>query len=172
MNVMPASIFPTIPGWDGLHPLVVHFPIALLMVAPILVILGLVIPKYRPGFLASAFVLMLLGTIGAYFAVETGEAGAQLVDITGNESLAAAIDHHQALGEDTRLVFTVLTGLMALLLFVPLFVRRPMGKPVALFSIVFLAVYGASLLLLANTASAGGELVHRFGVHAILPPAG
>ena len=32
--------FPPIPSWDGLHPLIVHFPIALLLVAPLLVVLG------------------------------------------------------------------------------------------------------------------------------------
>ena len=28
-------LLPSLPDWDGLHPLVVHFPIALLLVAPV-----------------------------------------------------------------------------------------------------------------------------------------
>ena len=33
-------------------------------------------------------------------------------------------------------------------------------------------MYAAGLVLLVHAASAGGELVHRYGVHAILPAAG
>ena len=32
--------FPTIPSWDALHPLVIHFPIALLLVVPFLIVVG------------------------------------------------------------------------------------------------------------------------------------
>ena len=37
---------PPIPGWYELHPLVVHFPIALLLIAPLFVLLGL--PTWSP----------------------------------------------------------------------------------------------------------------------------
>jgi len=32
--------FPPIPNWDALHPLIIHFPIALLLIAPIFVVVG------------------------------------------------------------------------------------------------------------------------------------
>ncbi len=40
-EVNSCSSFPPFPSWDGLHPLIVHFPIALLLVAPLFVVLGL-----------------------------------------------------------------------------------------------------------------------------------
>jgi uncharacterized membrane protein len=66
---------PPVPSWNGLHPLIVHFPIALLFVAPLFVILGAVLspPKGRP-FLVSALILMVVGTASILFAIETGEA--------------------------------------------------------------------------------------------------
>ena len=41
---------PPIPSWDGLHPLIIHFPIALLLVAPLLVLVGALLKpeKGRP----------------------------------------------------------------------------------------------------------------------------
>ena len=41
---------PPIPSWDGLHPLIIHFPIALLLVAPLLVLIGALLKpeKGRP----------------------------------------------------------------------------------------------------------------------------
>ena len=70
--------FPQIPSWDALHPLVIHFPIALLLIAPIFVLLGALLQpaKGRP-YLLAATVLLLLGTAGTFIAVETGEAVAE-----------------------------------------------------------------------------------------------
>ena len=65
-------MFPPIPSWDGLHPLIIHFPIALLLVAPILVLLGLISPNRGRAFLGAALILMVLGTIASWIAVSTG----------------------------------------------------------------------------------------------------
>ena len=56
---------PPIPTWEGLHPLVVHFPIALLLVAPWLVLLGaLLAPSRGRPWLFAALTLLALGTAG------------------------------------------------------------------------------------------------------------
>ena len=46
------------------------------------------------------------------------------------------------------------------------------GGRFALLGGLLLVVYAGGLVLVADAASAGGELVHRFGVRAMLPPAG
>ncbi len=167
-----ASLLPAMPGWDGLHPLVVHFPIALLMTAPILLLLAMAVPRQRTGFLASAFLLMLLGTVGAYAAAESGEAAAQLVDTSENPALLEALDAHQQMADEVRWAFTVLTILCGLLLFAPILARQTLDNQwCALLGVPLLVLYLAALVLLVNTAAAGGELVHRHGIHAMLPPA-
>ncbi len=163
-------MFPPIPPWDGLHPLIVHFPIALLLVAPVLVLLGLVVRPYSRGLLAGALTLMLLGTAGAWVAVETGEAAAQLADRT--PEITTTLQRHQELAETTRTVFTLLAALFAVLFFAPVVLRKD-WKPALVYTShgLFLAFYLAGMLVLANTAHAGGTLVHEHGVRAMISSA-
>jgi len=161
---------PPIPPLDGLHPLVVHFPIALLLVAPLLIVVGLLLrPEKGRSFLVAALLLMVLGTAGSFLAVASGEAAAKLAERGG--PVDAMLEHHEEMAETVRMVFTVLTLVFATILLVPSLVRRPLGRGVtASLLVVFLAFYGAGALLLANTAHAGGRLVHEFGVTALLAP--
>lgn len=154
------------PTWDNLHPIIIHFPIALLLVAPLFIFLGLVRPAKLWAFSMAALLLMLLGTAGAYIAVETGEATAQLVDQTPR--VHAAIEEHQAYAEKTRLIFTVLTALFALLAVAPLAFRKLKPAPILAAQGLFLVVYMASCLVLARTGHLGGRLVHGYGVHVML----
>lgn len=161
--------FPPIPSWDGLHPLIIHFPVALLLVAPVFVVLGALWKKHGRGVLIAALILMALGTASAYVAVETGEAAADLVD--RSPAIKPVLHHHQQLADRTRLVFTGLTAAFALLLFVPALVKREPKRPVALALYAgFLLLYAAGAVLLADTAHNGGRLVHEFGVRALVAP--
>jgi len=159
---------PPIPPLDGLHPLVIHFPIALLLVAPLVIVLGLVLrPEKGRPFLQAALLLMVLGTAGSYLAVASGEAAAQLAERGG--AVDALLENHEELAETVRLVFTVLTVVFASILFIPQMMRRTLSRGVATsVVVVFLGFYGAGALLLANTAHAGGRLVHEQGVTALL----
>ena len=54
---------------NQIHPLMVHFPIALLMVAPVFVLLGAVLRDARGrNMLFSALLIMCLGTAGTFAA--------------------------------------------------------------------------------------------------------
>jgi uncharacterized membrane protein len=157
-----------IPAWNGLHPLVVHFPIALLMVAPILMIVAL-LAKQKRAFLTSAFIVMALGTAGAWLAVATGEAAGHLAEgIPGVEPL---LKRHEEMAESVRTVFTVLTLVFAALLAIPWALKREPPRAVRVGSYgALLAVYAGALVYLANTAHQGATLVHGKGVHALVAP--
>lgn len=161
---------PPIPSWDGLHPLIIHFPIGLLFVAPIFVLIGAVLGAQRGrSMLYSALVLMALGTASIYLAVETGEAAGKMAERT--PEINAALEHHENLAENTRMVFSVLTGLFVIVVALPLLRRRNPGRITAtVLPLGFLVLYLGAMLLLANTADHGGRLVHQLGVHALVAP--
>lgn len=167
------AMFPAFPtDWSGFHPLVIHFPIALLLVAPLLIVIAMVARTSRRPYLVSALVLMALGTIMAYVAVSTGEAAGELAERTG--AVEAMVERHEDLAETTQAVFTVLTLLFAGLLVVPALLKRKLegGFFFASYAI-FLVMYLGGAAVLANTAHQGGLLVHQAGVRAIVAgPAG
>lgn len=160
-------MFPPIPSWDALHPLIIHFPIALLLVAPVLVLLGLLLPRQARGLLIAALVVMALGTIGIYFAIATGEAAGELAERT--PGVATVLERHEDLAQTTRAVFTALTIVFAAILFVPSILKKGLGrKSATLMSLAFLVVYAGGAILLANVAHQGGRLVHEYGVRAMM----
>jgi uncharacterized membrane protein len=159
-------MLPPIPSWDGLHPLIIHFPIALLIVAPVLALLGTFIKGRGRVFLMSALVLMILGSLAAWFAVSTGEAASEFAERAG--AAQAVLEEHEELAETTRAVFTVLTGVFAVIVVAPLLFRKELARSIVIpLNLAFLLFYGAGILLLVNTAHQGGRLVHEYGVLAM-----
>jgi len=170
LELIAMQAVPPIPNWTELHPLVIHFPIALLLIAPLFVIAGIVMnpSKGRP-FLVAALSLMVLGTVGSVVAVLTGEAAAEVAHRTA--AMSAALERHQELAETTRDIFGLLSAIFASILFVPRFLRRETTTAAArLLPLAFLLFYAAGTVVLVNTAHNGGRLVHEFGVHAVLAP--
>lgn len=161
---------PPVPGWDGLHPLIIHFPIALLLVAPVFILLGaLVEPRRGRMFLIAALVMLLLGTGSIFIAVSTGEAAGKLAERT--PAISAILEHHEQLAERTELFFSVLTFTLAVVIFFPAIIRREIPRVAYVtLPLLFLIFYGAGIVLLSNTAHNGGRLVHEFGVHAMVAP--
>ncbi len=160
-------MFPQIPSWDAMHPIIVHFPIALLLIVPLLLVLGLAWKSSSRGLMIAALVLMVVGTIGTYVAFSTGSAGEDAAEkIIGAK---AVLEQHEELAETTRIIFTVLTLIFAAILFVPRLLKKELGrKTTAFVTSAFLLFYLAGTLVLANTAHQGGRLVHELGVRAAI----
>jgi uncharacterized membrane protein len=159
-------MLPPIPSWDSTHVIIVHFPVALLMVAPLFALLGVVVKTHRTGLQLAALLLFGMGTAGAYMAVASGEAAAQLAERT--EETQPVITGHMELGHETRLVFTLLTVAYAVVVFAPkLFMNQPRPYVELVLHGVFLALCLPAMLLLVNTGHMGGRLVHEFGVTAM-----
>ena len=158
--------FPPIPSWDALHPLVIHFPIALLLVVPFLIVAGALRPPERgQTILYVALALMIVGTLGTFLAIATGEAAGRIAERT--PQIDVVLEHHEQLAEATRIAFSVLTVLFAAILLIPVILKKTLNGIVStVLPLAFLVLYGGGILLLTNTAHNGGRLVHEFGVRA------
>lgn len=161
--------FPPIPTWDAMHPLIVHFPIVLLLLSPIFIAISAALPpaKSRP-YMLVALLILLLGTGSVFVAAETGEAAAELADRGGG--MNAVLAAHERFASDTEIAFSALSFILLCLFTWPRLLRRPETRMTStVVPLAFLAVYSVGILFLVNTAHAGGRLVHEFGVHAMLP---
>ncbi len=163
--------FPPWPTWDSLHPLIIHFPIALLLLSPLFILIGAVpaSPKGRPYTIAGLLIL-LLGTGTLFIAASTGHAASELAERGG--PVVAVLEIHEHMASEAQMIFAGLSVILLGIFLVPRILHRGDNR---LFSttlpLAFLVLYAAGALFLVNTAHAGGRLVHEFGVHAIVPAA-
>lgn len=159
------TILPPMPPADGLHPILVHFPIALLLTAPVFIILAAAWHARRREMLLSALVLVALGTLGAVAAAWSGEEGEHAAKAVA--SAKPVLHDHEELGELARNLFL---GMTAILTVATVFVykrgERLSRSAGVLTCAGLLLLYIAPALVLANAAHQGGRLVHELGVRA------
>ena len=103
----PPAPEPAVPPFNHLHPAVVHIPIALLAVAPLIFLIGALWPAQRRGIHAVALLLLVLGLLGGLLALATGDAAENLAHRT--PALRAALDQHEEAAEWTVAIFGTLT---------------------------------------------------------------
>jgi uncharacterized membrane protein len=153
-------------NWGSLHPLIIHFPIALLFVAPLFIVLGIVIQKLLKPFYICALILMLLGTAGVFLAVATGNFAAET--LSSNPAITATLEAHVRFAEQSQLNFSVLAIFFLLYVISPNFTQKRLGKLDRVIGSLFLIIYVFNLTLIFNTAHYGGTLVHRHGIRSTL----
>jgi uncharacterized membrane protein len=136
-----------------LHPMVTHFPLALLSASYLLDVLAHWWPKLR----TSGWVLLILGTLGAIVAVLSGNAVGELFEET---KFGAYVKLHQTLAITTTVIF-------AALLIWRFFARRRGQDPAEKWYYFVPATIGVGLLLL--TGLAGGHMVYAFGLGIMGP---
>ncbi len=143
-----------IPEWaPNIHPLIIHFPVALLLVAVFIDAVSIWIQK--DWLYKSTLMMYLFGTLGAIAAYITGRIAADTVNPSFKAELTMSNQSYWNLS--TVIVFSVYT-VLRLVFSIKL---DPTNKIVRL-AVLVIAVAG--LYLLINTGDLGGKLVFKYGV--------
>lgn len=142
------------------HPMVVHFPIALLAAGFVFELAGMLLRRQWLGH--AALLLLVLGALGAVAAARTGEAAEE--SILETPAIEEVLEEHEDGGKLTMWAFLGLAALRAVLAWLKRF-TAPVGW-------IFLVLWAAGLALLYETAHHGGQLVytHGAGVSVISAP--
>ncbi len=137
-----------------LHPMIVHFPIALLIVGFLADAIGLFLKK--DFFSKAGFYLLILGTLGVVAAYISGNLAGG--GITEAGSLKQALETHESAAE-LSLWLMVIAALVRITLILT-------KKYVGTFRWVALFIFLIGMLSIARTGYYGGELVfkHAAGV--------
>lgn len=142
-----------LPEWmPNMHPMVVHFPIALIIIAFAVDVVGLFLRRI-PMLPRMSTILYVLGALGALGSVISGESAAETVEVAGQASSILA--DHEDVGEIVMYYFLIYAVLRLALWWLSF--RLAFWIP--------LAVIGAvGLIPLFQASSFGGRLVYEQGV--------
>jgi uncharacterized membrane protein len=145
-----------VPEWaPNTHPLLVHFPIALLYAAIAVDLVGVVYRCNKP-LRQAATLLYVLGTAGAVAAYLTGRAASQSVWLAGMAE--PVLREHWDWAWRTVWFFPIATAVRLVLL-------RPAKREPAAALVAALALVGlVGIGLLLATGDRGGRLVYQHGV--------
>ena len=149
-----------LPDWaPNVHPLVVHFPIALLVVAALVDAIALAVRKTYPWVRASAVGLYALGALGAAVAFLTGRDASDELDLPA-QALTTLNAH-----ADWAEYLVWFAGLYAAVRVAALWVDGRGREPGRLAVHAPLAALGlVGLFLVQQTAERGGQMVYQYGV--------
>lgn len=153
------------PNWSDIHPAVVHFPIALLFIAPLFLVLGSIFKKQ--DFTLTFLILLLLGSLSIMVAAATGEAAGEKITVI-NDALLETLERHESSAEKSRTIFIILSIAGIAWHFLRTRASRIPEQTKTLAAVCFLILYGYGLWTLSNAAHHGGGLVHHHGVHSDL----
>ena len=138
------------------HPVIVHLPIALTIILPVLILVFAFLIKSNKMSTQAWLViigLQLATTVTGYIALESGEDEEALVQKVVDKKL---IHHH----EESAEIFVGSTVLALVLSVAVFFLRKELQFPIHL---VVCLVSLISCYLVYETGGTGGELVYRHG---------
>ena len=145
-----STLMPGIASLENIHPLVVHFPIALLSVFFVLDLVGTLVKKPQWRGIASAF--LYIGTLAALFTVIAGLIAEDSVAHGGN--IHEIMEKHEDLG---MAILSLATALSAWRL-------KHKGLFQGYLNGVFLALSALLCVLIVLAADLGGLMVYQYGV--------
>lgn len=157
---------------DPLHPAVVHFPIVLLLIGAGVAVVSAFVNRWNLAWISAA--LLVMGAVGAFVAVETGEDSREILGKLVGDTKELVDDHQEwaerteiAAGITATLAVLAAVGSMAIPLTSPkMKIFGWLFRPTIHYSLRSVAAVAAllSCFFVYQTARRGGEMVYDHGV--------
>jgi len=144
------SLLPGIGAMDNIHPLFVHYPIALFTAFLVAEFFGVILKN--EDFLCAASFCLYLGTIAALFTVAAGYYAAATVE--HSEAVHAIMENHEGFGVTVLIIAAFLSAWR-------LYVRRRFSPKAQILHIIMAF---ALAIIIALGADLGGLMVYKYGV--------
>lgn len=141
----------------GLHPEIVHFPIALLVIYSVLEIIGVFSSK--DFFSNAGYLILILGIITAVGAVLTGNQAEEIAEIWEENG---ALIPYGAISEHENYATITLWYYLILAVFRTYFLVKKKFNNTIKYAFIILSIGG--VILLYETAKEGGKLVYEHGI--------
>lgn len=135
--------------FSHVHPMIVHFPIALLIVGFLTDVAGLIFK--RDLLTQTGFYLLILGSLGTIAALLSGEFAGDGIAEQG--LLKQAIERHEEAAELSIWLVSITAGARIILVL--------LKKYVGLLKVAVLVLFFASVLSIGRTGYYGGKLVYE-----------
>jgi len=149
----------------NIHPIVVHFPIALFITGLVMDVIGHLFQKETAK--KIGLVLVVLGAVGALAAMVTGNFAEEQVEDRLSRAGKQVLDRHEDLGKLTTYLLLVVAAIRVLIATGWLNRWRFVaGAALAIYLIA--GVIGLGTLIM--TGYYGGELVYQYGAGVQLSP--
>ncbi len=158
LNPLVAQLLPelndhNLPWMDTIHPIVVHFVIAMAVIAVLFDLLGCFMR--RPGLYEVSFWNLLVATAAIFVAIIFGQVEAGLAEPYG--AAREILNLHSTLGWSLAGVLAALTGWRYVIRS-----RDPSRLPVA-----FLGAGGLLVALVVVQVTLGNQLIWTYGLHTV-----
>lgn len=154
------SPIPPLPNWSGLHPLLTHFPVALIFLSPVSVVLGAVLNgAWARRCLIMSLLLLGAGATMMYVAISTGVDAVSIHQLS--TEMRGVLDEHRSMAKGATSALTVAALLYALTLVVRWWLGVDDNRMVAsILPVAFLVFYCIGVFQLFSAVQHGAQLVH------------
>ena len=144
----------------SLHPKIIHFPIALFIIYTLLEIVGLIVKKEI--FTKSAYIILILGILGAFAAVLTGNQAEEMWKNWTNVS-KLLVEEHETYATITLWYFFGLTILRTMFV-INVEIKKKFNQHVMKMKAAFVVLALIGCYFVYETGEHGGKLVYQHGV--------
>jgi uncharacterized membrane protein len=139
---------------SNLHPQIVHFPIAILILYAVFELIGIISKK--DSLQKTAHLLLAIGVLTAIAAVLTGNQAAELVKLKLSTNFESLIEEHETFATITLWYFFA-----TLVLRTYLILKKKFN---GVYKYLFIPIVLVGVYFIYQTGNHGGKLVYKYGI--------